>query len=55
MTSRFDKALGHLISEVKEKACMTPDGQKIEAVKATLVEVNFLRYLFCILFLVTRC
>lgn len=26
--------------EADEKACLTPDGQEVEAVKATLVEVN---------------
>ena len=40
MASRFDKTSEHLMTEADEKACLTPDGQEIEEVKATLVEVN---------------
>ena len=51
MASRFDKASEHLMTEVDEKACLTPDGQEVEAVKATLVEVDYFLHFPCDLFI----
>ena len=39
MAARFDKASEHLVTELDERACLSPDGQEVEAVKATLTEV----------------
>ena len=40
MAARLDKASEHLMTEVDEKACLTPDGQEVEDVKTTLTEVG---------------
>ena len=37
--ARFGKALEHLMTELDESACLTPDGQEVEVVKATMTEV----------------
>ena len=39
MAARFDKASKHLMTELDERACLTHDGQDVEAVKATMTEV----------------
>lgn len=43
------------MAEVDEKGFLTLDGKEIEAVKATLVEVNSFLYLLCNLFVITLC
>ncbi|XP_057247303.1 uncharacterized protein LOC130589766 [Beta vulgaris subsp. vulgaris] len=40
MDARFDKASEHLVTELDEKACLSPGGQEVEAVKATLTELS---------------
>ena len=39
MAARFDMASEHLITELDGRACLTPDGQEVEVVKATMTEV----------------
>ena len=39
MAAKFDKASEHLMTELDEKACLTPNGQEVEAVQATMTEV----------------
>ena len=50
MALRLDEASEHLMTEVDEKARLTYDGQEVNVVKASLVEVDSL-FRHCDLFL----
>ncbi|KMT06073.1 hypothetical protein BVRB_7g163950 [Beta vulgaris subsp. vulgaris] len=40
MAARFDKASKHLVTELEERACLKPNGQEVEAVKATMTKLS---------------